>query len=38
MKQCTEKEQLYCNEEKRGCDGCYYNKERKEKNGGSNDK
>lgn len=21
---CTEKEQIYCNEEKRGCYGCYY--------------
>lgn len=21
---CTEKEQKYCNEEKRGCYGCYY--------------
>ena len=21
---CTEKEQIYCNEEKRGCHGCYY--------------
>ena len=21
---CTEKEQIYCNVEKRGCHGCYY--------------
>lgn len=21
---CSEKESLYCNEEKRGCNGCYY--------------
>ena len=23
---CNEEHQIYCNEEKRGCYGCYYNK------------
>lgn len=23
---CTEKEQMTCNSEKQGCNGCYYNK------------
>lgn len=27
MKTCTEKEQETCDVEKRGCEGCYYNKQ-----------
>lgn len=35
---CTEKEQMTCNSEKQGCNGCYYNKERVKENGGSSNK
>ena len=35
---CTEKEQETCNVEKRGCENCYYNKERGKENGRSNNK
>lgn len=38
MNKCEKEDTLECDKEKRGCDGCYYNKEGKIKNERNNSK